>query len=179
MLQGVGGLAAAGLAGGTAIGASSEEESAEQNNYAEIAFRQQTIDGTSLVIDRTYVEHDGFITIHTWDLVAEQDGAGTIIGVSRLLEAGEDGEGQEYKNEEVALFDTGTGFSGEFEGRKRLWKDQTLIAVPHRDINGNGEFDFTTEPHVDIPFTSGSRIREDLPVDGAVNDEARVTVTEP
>lgn len=169
----------AGLAGGTAIGASSEEDESEQNNYAEIAFRQQTIDGTSLVIDRTYVEHDGFITIHTWDLVTEQDGAGTIIGASRLLEAGEDGEGKEYKNEEVPLFDSGTGFSSEFEGRHRLWGNQTLIAVPHRDINRNGKFDFTTEPHVDIPFTEGSRMRGDLPVDGAVNDEAHVTVTGP
>jgi hypothetical protein len=179
VLQGLGGLAVGGLAAGTTIGASSDEQPNEQRNYAEIAFRQQTIDGTSLTVDRTYVEHDGFITIHTWNLVAEQNGAGTIIGVSGLLEAGENGEGREYRDQEIALFDGGTGFSSEFEGRVRLWDDQTLIAVPHRDINGNGEFDFTTEPHVDIPFTNGSRMRGDLPVDGAVNDQAQVTVTEP
>lgn len=137
------------------------------------------IDGTALVIDRTYVEHDGFITIHTCDLVAEQDGAGTIIGVSRVLEAGQEGERSESRDEPVALFDSGPSFSSEFEGRNRLWDDQTLIAVPHRDVNRNGEFDFTTEPHVDMPFTGRSRVREDRPVDGAVNDETRVTVTEP
>jgi hypothetical protein len=42
-------------------------------------------------------------------------------------------------------------------------------------MDGSGDFNFTTEPHVDVPFTKGSRIRTDLPVDDAVNDEARVT----
>jgi hypothetical protein len=170
----IGGLTVAGLAGCTARG--SQAETAEQNNYAEIAFSDQKSDGTSVTVDRVYLEHDGFITVHTWDLITQQDGAGTIIGVSRLLEAGENGEGREYLNETVEVFDSETGFSEEFEGRERLRRSQTLIAVPHRDMDYSGDFNFTTEPHVDIPFTEGSRIRADLPVDNAVNDEARVTL---
>lgn len=175
VLAGAGGLTVAGLAGCT-VRASHEEESSGQNNYAEIAFSDQESDGTSVTVDRTYVEQDGFITIHTWDLVTQQDGAGTIIGSSRLLEAGENGEGREYLNETVELFDSDTGFSSEFEGRSRLRKSQTLIAVPHRDMDHSGDFNFTADPHVDIPFTKGSRIRTDLPVDGAVNDEADVSL---
>jgi hypothetical protein len=171
MLGGIGGLAVAGLAGCTVRGAQ-----AEQNNYAEIAFSDQVSDGTSVTIDRVYVEQDGFITLHTWELITQQDGAGTIIGVSGLLEAGENGEGKEYLDETVELFNPDTGFSEEFEGRERLRRSQTLIAVPHRDIDRSGDFNFTTEPHVDVPFTKGSRIRTDLPVDDAVNDEAYVTL---
>lgn len=178
VVRAVGGLAAAGLAGCTARGARQGERTTtdqpDQVNYAEIAFSDQRTDGTTVTVDRTYLQHDGFVTIHTWDLITEQDGAGTIIGVSELLEAGDDGEGQEYLDVTVELFDPDTGFSEEFEGRERLRQSQTLIAVPHRDMDYSGDFNFTSDPHVDIPFTEGSRIRNDLPVDGAVNDEAEV-----
>lgn len=161
-----------------AIGAilPASEAEPDQNNYAEIEFNDQESDGTSVTVDRTYVEHDGFITIHTWDLITEQDGPGTIIGVSRLLEAGENGEGREYVDETVELFDPVTGISEEFEGQERLRESQPLVAVPHRDMAHSGEFDFTTDPHVDIPFTNGNRTRSDLPVEDAVNDVADVTV---
>jgi len=171
VLGGIGSLALAGLAGCTVRGAQ-----AEQNNYAEIAFSDQESDGTSVTVDRVYLEQDGFVTLHTWELITQQDGAGTIVGVSGLLEAGENGEGKEYLHETVELFDPDAGFSKEFEGRDRLRQSQPLVAVPHRDMDGSGEFNFTTDPHVDVPFTEGSRIRTDLPVDGAVNDEAKVNL---
>ena len=169
------GLAVVGLTG--FVAGAREDESGGQNNYAEIAFSDQTTDGTYVTVDRTYVEHDGFITIHTWDLITQQDGPGTIVGVSELLEAGKDGEGREYIDKRVELFDPDTGFSAEFEGQDRLEEDQPLVAVPHRDMEHTGEFDFTTDPHVDVPHTEGSKMRTDLPVDDAVNDEAYLTIT--
>jgi hypothetical protein len=45
--------------------------------------------------------------------------------VSDLLEAGENGEGKEYLDETVELFNPDTGFSEEFEGRERLRQSQT------------------------------------------------------
>jgi hypothetical protein len=170
VLGGIGGLSVAGVVGGTGF-ASHEDESGQQN-FAEIAFTDQRTDGTTVTVDRTYLEQDGFITIHTWDLVTQQDGAGTIIGASRLLEAGENGEGKEYLDETVELFNADTGVLPEIAEQERLKKSQTLIAVPHRDMNHSGEF----EASVDVPFSEGSRIRTDLPAEGAVNDVANVNL---
>lgn len=158
-----------GLGGATAAVAAEGEEDEEWENYAEIEFNNQRSDGTSVEVAELYTEMGGFITIHTWDLIQEQDGAGTIVGVSEYLPPGE------YENETVDLFAEGTGFSPEFSGQTRLEHGQRLVAVPHRDLNRTGEFEFTEEGH-DKPFTNGSRTRTDLPVDGAVNDVAAVAV---
>ena len=178
VVQTFGGIGLAALAGCTAQATRTQETATDsqpdQNNYAEVAFSDQRTDGTTVTVDRAYLEHDGFVTIHKWELVTQQNGAGTIIGVSELLEAGDDGEGKEYLDMTVELFDPDTGFSQEYEGQERLRESQTLVAVPHRDMDYSGEFNFTEDPHVDVPFTEGSRIRTDLPVDGAVNDEADV-----
>lgn len=167
VLGGIGGLTVAGLVSGTDF--ASHEETG-QKDFAEIAFSDQQSDGTSITVDRTHVEQDGFITIHTWDLVTQQDGAGSLIGASRLLEAGESGEGETYLDETVELFDADTGVLPEVAEQGQLEEDQTLIAVPHRDMDHSGEFDSS----VDVPFSGGSRIRTDLPADGAVNDVADV-----
>jgi hypothetical protein len=167
VLGGIGGLTVAGLVSGTDV--ASHDETSGQRNFAEIAFSDQQSDGTSVTVDRTYLEQDGFITIHTWDLVTQQDGAGSLIGASRMLEA-EDGKGKEYLDETVELFDADTGVLPEVAEQEQLEEDQTLIAVPHRDMDHSGEFDSS----VDIPFSKGSRIRTDLPADGGVNDVADV-----
>lgn len=138
--------------------------------YAEIEFEDQESDGTSVTVARTYLEGDGFITIHTWDLIAEQDSPGTIVGVSELLTPGE------YKNITVNLFADGTGSSPGFEGQERLEGTQKLVAVPHRDVTGTGEVEFTGENGHDIPFQNGPASRDDLPVPSAVNDVGTVTV---
>lgn len=158
------------LAFGAGVGAINGASAAHETNYAEIEFDDQRTGGATVIVDRLLIEADGFITIHHWDLIAEQNGPDTIIGVSRPLEPGE------YTNVPVRLFNSHFGFSPQYAGRKRLHEDQTLIAVPHRDIEHTGEFDFTSRPHVDIPFTNGAQAREDLPVDGAVNDVAHVEV---
>lgn len=141
-----------------------------QENYAEIEFTDQETGGATVRVDRTLVETDGFITIHTWDLIENQDGPGTIVGVSELLEPGE------HLNVPVPLFHDGTGYSPEFEGQRRLERNQRLVAVPHRDMEHTGGFEFAHGEHTDIPFTNGPQTNTNLPVDGAVNDVATVTV---
>jgi hypothetical protein len=167
-----GALAASGGLGGTTTAAVAEGGDEEGENYAEIEFNNQRSDGTSVEVASLRIEMGGFITIHTWDLIQEQNGRDTIVGVSRYLETGE------YENETVPLFVEENGISPAFHDQERLEHGQRLVAVPHRDVNDNGTFDFTDEnenPH-DIPFTDGSRARTDLPVDGAVNDIAAVAV---
>ena len=158
---------------GAGLGSLGSTSADHQDNYAEVEFGDQRSNGATVTVDRTTLHADGFITIHTWDLIAEQDGPGTIIGVSRHLTPGE------YVDEVVRLFHPTRGFSPTFEGQKRLTEDQRLVAVPHRDMEHTGEFDFSEAPHVDVPFTQGSREREDLPVDGAVNSVASVAIGAP
>lgn len=155
---------------GVGLGSIHSASAEQQTNYAEIEFDDQRGGGAVVRVARTLVEADGFITIHTWDLIAKQDGPNTICGVSRLLEPGE------YFDVPVKLFHGRTGYSEAFGDQKRLEESQQLIAVPHRDVNHSGAFEFTEAPHTDVPFTDGPETRFDLPVDDAVNDVASVTV---
>lgn len=147
--------------------AAAEDEEA----YAEIAFSDQKSDGTSVIVDRLEIEANGFITIHTWDLIAEQDGPNTIAGVSDLLTPGV------HHDAAVNLFEDGTGYSDSFDQDRLELGTHRLLAVPHRDVSGTGEFEFAGDSHTDIPFTNGPQTRSDLPVDGAVNDVADVVVS--
>lgn len=152
--------------------------------YASVNFTDQTTDGYTLTIARARLGADGFMTIHTWDLIDEQDGPNTIVGVSGPLESGI------HKWFPVVFFHPGMGYSraeseddGGFHDVTRLQdilddgQDEIdLIAVPHRDVNHSGEFEFAGEEHTDIPFQNGPREEENLPVDNAVNDVATVSV---
>ncbi|WP_331235311.1 DUF7282 domain-containing protein [Natronorarus salvus] len=158
---------------GAGFGGLGSVSAEHQENYAEIDFSDQRSNGTTVTVDYTKLRADGFITVHTWDLIVEQDGPGTIVGVSRHLEPGE------YVDEVVRLIHPTRGFSSAFDDQNRLSEDQRPIVVPHRDMEHIGEFDFAVAPYVDIPFTNGTREREDLPVEGAVNNVASVTVAPP
>ncbi|MEF8861305.1 MAG: hypothetical protein V5A29_15825 [Haloarculaceae archaeon] len=170
-LRTIGGVVAFGVGLGGAGSAAANHEVGHQENYAEIEFNPQRTTGGSVRVARYVSKGDGFITIHTWDLIDDQNGPDTICGVSGFFGPGE------YSNVTVELFDEGSGYSPAFGDRARLKEDQRLVAVPHRDMNHNGSFDFVTAEnpaHADIPFTNGTRARDDLPVDGAVNDWAEV-----
>lgn len=78
---------------------------------------------------------------------------------------------------DVPLFHGGTGYSDVFDQDQLDNARHRLVAVPHRDMDHTGEFDFVSTPHRDVPFTNGTQTRTDLPVDGAVNDVARVVVS--
>lgn len=165
------------IIGSTGVAAAEDQEKGgesadDQENYAIVDFREQESDGHYVTIRRAKLLADGFITIHTWDLIDEQDGPNTICGVSHLLTPGD------YYGIKVPLFNPGSGYSEAFGEQNRLQETQRLVAVPHRDMNHNGTFDFTGESHIDIPFTRGPAVRTDLPVTNAVNDIDLVKVVE-
>lgn len=152
-------------------GAPDDQEVGEnQNDFARIEFSDQATLGKTLVIDHLALEHDGFVTIHTMDLIEEEDSLNTIVGVGDVLSPGE------YTDVPVSLFRDGSGFSSAFADQDQLEEDRTLVAVPHRDINHSGEFEFEADPHIDVPFTNGTHERDDLPFPGAVNSIADVEV---
>jgi hypothetical protein len=163
-------LAAAAGVSALTLGGAGTATADHEENYAEIEFHDQATAGSVVYIARLLLNADGFITIHHMDLINDQDGPNTILGVSEPLGPGE------YHTVPVQLFNPTTGFSEPYEGLSRIYSTQDLVAVPHRDMNHNGEFDFTVEPHTDVPFTNGPSERDDLPVDNAVNSLARVTV---
>lgn len=142
-----------------------------QENFADVELRDQKSDGIAVTVERLRLEADGFITIHTWDLIEKQDGPNTIAGVSKPFEPGE------YTEVDVPLFHDGTGYSDGFDQDQLDNGRHRLVAVPHRDTDHTGDFDFVSTPHRDVPFTNGTQMRTDLPVDGAVNDVARIVVS--
>lgn len=165
-LRTIGGTVAVGIGLGAVAPAAAHDEEGHQENYAEIKFNPQRTAGGSLRVARYEPKGDGFITIHTWGLITRGDAANTICGVT-----GPFGPGR-YSNVEVRLFEDGTGYSDAFGDQDRLEESQPLVAVPHRDMNHNSSF----EKGTDIPFTNGTQVRNDLPLDGAVNDWADVKV---
>jgi uncharacterized surface protein with fasciclin (FAS1) repeats len=125
---------------------------------ASVAFNDQTaVD--SVNTSSVYVPENGFVAIHDSTLF---DGVvqGSVIGVSEQLEPGV------HNDVPVALFDEErTG--GSFE-KDSLQTDQTLIAMPHKDTNDNGSYDFLTSNGAeDGAYTEGG---------SAVIDSASITV---
>ncbi len=126
---------------------------------ASVDFLDQTaVD--SVTVASVYLAQGGFVAIHDSTLL---DGVvlGSVIGVSAELEAGI------HNNVQVALFQDVPG--GVFT-QDSLQTDQTLIAMPHRDTNGNGTYDFITSAGtMDGPYTRDGN---------AVVDPAAITVAE-
>jgi hypothetical protein len=108
-------------------------------------------DGNSVEVASTTLPEGGFITIHDSSL-NEGDALGSVVGVSDYL-----GEGS---HEDVTV-----------ELDEAIEEDQTLIAMPHLDTNGNEEYDFVdSEGSEDGPYTA----------DGSpVVNSAQVTVANP
>lgn len=174
------------MAAGIGLGAVGTVSASHEHSdpWASVEITDQATDGFTLTIARTKVLADAFMTVHTWDLIEEQDGPNTIIGVSGPLEPGI------HKWFPVVFFHPGMGYSraeseddGGFYDVTRLQdilddgQDEIdVIAVPHRDMNHSGRFEFTGEDHVDIPFQNGPKAEQNLPVEDAVNDVATLTV---
>ncbi len=118
---------------------------------ATVEASDQRTDGSSMVVDRAELSENGFVAVHDSTLL---DGAvlDSVVGVSEPLEAG--------VHEDVRV---------EFD--EELGSEDTLIPMPHRDTNDNGEYDFvTSEGAEDGPFINA---------DGeAVTDTAAVTPTD-
>ena len=114
---------------------------------ATVSFEDQTTAGDSVVVASTSLPEGGFVTVH--DSSVGDDAVGSVVGVSDYLESGES-EGVTVELDET------------------VEEDQTLIAMPHLDTNGNEGYDFvSSEGGDDGPYTADG---------GAVVDPAQVTV---
>lgn len=134
-----------------------ETETPAEEPTASVTFDDQTSDGTSVVVQSVTMSEGGFVTIHDSSLL-DGDALGSAIGVSEALDAGT------HEDVDVPLFDVP---GGDFE-TSMLSDDQTLIAMPHLDTNGNGTYDFvSSEGSADGPYTDE---------EGAVVDDATITI---
>ncbi len=100
---------------------------------ASVTFDDQTTGGSSVSVTSATLPEGGFIAIHDSRLL---DGKAleSVIGVSDSLDAGT------HESVDVELFDVK---GAEFDS-KMLEADATLIAMPHLDSNGNGEYEFVS-----------------------------------
>ena len=75
---------------------------------------------------------------------------GSVIGVSNALDAGT------HEPVTVPLFEDVPGAAFDTQ---RLTESQTLIAMPHRDTNGNGTYDFVaSNGKQDGPYIDGGTV---------------------
>ncbi|MFB6177180.1 MAG: PGF-CTERM sorting domain-containing protein, partial [Halobaculum sp.] len=89
---------------------------------ASVSASTQTSDGRTVVIDSVDLAEGGFVVIHDASLFAG-DVTGSVLGSSQYLEAG-------YHEDVTVTLDTAANES------------QTLVAMAHRDTNGNQAYDF-------------------------------------
>ena len=108
---------------------------------AAVAFETADSDGTAVTVDRVDLSQGGFVTIHDASL-----GGGAVFdsvrGTSAYLEAG--------VHEDVTV-----------ELDEPLTGTERLVAMPHRDTDGNEAYGFVdSEGETDAPFLTG----DDAPV---------------
>ena len=127
---------------------------------ASAMFNDQASDGRTVTVASTYLPDGGFVAIHE---STDGEMVGPVIGVSAYLTPGA------HVDVEATLFEVpGLDASEDM----RLMMDQFLIAMPHRDTNGNEVYDFLTSGRSeDIPYFVGGE-----PANGPVVDPAFITV---
>jgi len=118
---------------------------------AAVTFTNQTTDGTTVTIDSVRMDEGGFVTMHNESLF-EGDPIGSVVGVSEYLAPGT------YQDVTISLDEP-------------LEETQTLVAMPHKDTNGNQTYDFVeTAGSEDAPYTANG---------SAVVDDAVITLGTP
>ncbi|WP_436903479.1 DUF7282 domain-containing protein [Halovenus halobia] len=118
------------------------------NTSAAVKIDDQQSDGTSVTVDFARLDDGGFVTIHDSTLL-DGDALGSVRGTSQY-------------------FDSGTQEEFTVELDEALTETETVIAMPHRDTNGNQTYDFvSSEANNDGPYTDD---------DGAITDSAEVQV---
>jgi hypothetical protein len=139
------------------VGLLSMDESSVPDT-ASATFEDQSTDGSSVTVASAALPDGGFVAMHDSSLL-DGNVAGSVIGVSEKYDAGT------AMNVEVPLYSGVPG--GDFD-QSSLQEDQTLIAMPHKDTDGNGSYDF---------ITSGGEQDGPYVQDGsAVVDDAEITV---
>jgi plastocyanin len=120
----------------------------EQQPAAAVTFTEQTTGGGSVFVDSVRMDEGGFVTMHD-DSLLDGDALGSVVGVSEYLGPGS------YEDVVVGL-------------DSELTSDQTLIAMPHRDTDGDETYDFVdTDGSEDGPYTDAG---------SAITDSGQVTV---
>jgi hypothetical protein len=134
------------------------EVGASQDDTATATFSDQSTDGTSVVVDSVNLPEGGFVTIHDSRLTDGQ-AVLSVRGTSAYLEAGN------HEDIEVELDDP-------------LVEGDTLIAMPHRDTNGNETYDFvSSQGEEDGPYTAdGNAVVDDADVQ--VDGDAAVLMSD-
>ena len=134
----------------------SVETVTQQQGTASVSMSDQSTDGTAVVVDSATVEDGGFIAIHDSSLL-DGEALASVIGVSEYLEPGS------YEDLTVELSDP-------------IAEADTLIAMPHRDTNGNEEYEFVSSgADADGPYTDDGPITDDAAVD--IEQPAAVQIT--
>lgn len=120
---------------------------------ASVAFDNETAASgeTTVTVDSADLPDGGFVVIHDANLTAGAGAVESVIGNSVYLEPG--------VNEDV-----------EITLDRELTENQTLVAMAHRDTDGDETFDFvSSDGSTDGPYTAQGQ---------AVTDSAEVTITE-
>ena len=136
-----------------------------------VTFREQSTDGTAVLVDSATLRDGGFVAVYDADRLADgaaalegvlsDDRTAGLVGVSAYMEAGT------HEDVEVGLFGVPGSSGGD---RTRLDRDQTLLAVAHRDTDGDETFDFAASGgSKDVPYLESPR-------GGPVLDAAAVEV---
>ena len=132
-----------------------------ENDVPEMAsatFENQTTDGSSVTVASAALPDGGFVAMHDSSLL-DGNVAGSVIGVSEKFGP------STQMDVNVPLY---SGVPGGDYDQSSLEENQTLIAMPHLDTNGNGTYDF---------LTSGGEADGAYTQDGsAVVDDAEITV---
>jgi hypothetical protein len=120
---------------------------------ASVAFDNETAASgeTTVTVDSADLPDGGFVVIHDANLTAGAGAVESVIGNSVYLEPG--------VNEDV-----------EITLDRELTENQTLVAMAHRDTDGDETFDFvSSDGSTDGPYTAQGQ---------AVTDSAELTITE-
>jgi hypothetical protein len=97
----------------------------EARQQASVAVRNQTLQGDSLTVKSARLPEGGFLVIHNDSyLPPESAPLESAVGITSYLEPGN------YSNVEARLVNGSVA------------DDQTLVAVPYRDTNGNQRYDY-------------------------------------
>jgi hypothetical protein len=115
------------------------------NGSAETTFSTQQSYGSTVTINEVNLSQGGFVAVRNETGVND-----TLIGVSRYLAPGS------YDDLQVRLYNG----SAPNSSQSRLNGTQELIAVVHRDTNGDRQFDFVEGGGTDSPFVrNGSTVQ--------------------
>jgi PGF-CTERM protein len=116
---------------------------------ASASLADQTTGGNHVVVDSVYVPEGGFVTIHD-DSLTRGDTFGSVRGTSAFLDPG-------YHTDVTVALDA------------PVTNDSTLIAMPHRDTDGDENYTFVeSEGSEDGPYVADG---------GAVTDAGNLTVS--